>query len=111
MYLRVCHVYPLASNKVALLIGIEEYKDKDLPAARRDVITFKRILEKQDFRVTALLNLHRHEILNAVDEFCKDLTRGVYGSYLHRHNFGKCGGPLLKSECCPSQCVYIIIVL
>lgn len=69
---------------MALLIGNEDYADKELQGLRapsNDVVTLTHILESLDFHVIALHNLTRTEMYNAFQWFCRVLPKNAYGQF------------------------------
>lgn len=78
-----------ATEKVALLIGNDTYKDlSDLNTPSNDVATIAAILKDIGFKVIALHNLTLSEMRNALHEFCQLLPKGGYGFfYFVGHGF------------------------
>jgi hypothetical protein len=75
--------YISATEKVALLIGNDTYKDlSDLNTPSNDVATIAAILKDIGFKVIALHNLTLSEMRNALHEFCQLLPKGGYGKTL-----------------------------
>jgi len=72
--------YISATEKVALLIGNDTYKDlSGLNTPSNDVATIAAILKDIGFKVIALHNLTLIEMRNALHEFCQLLPQGGYG--------------------------------
>ncbi|XP_013379500.1 mucosa-associated lymphoid tissue lymphoma translocation protein 1 homolog [Lingula anatina] len=82
-----------ATDKVVLLIGNHHYRcEKNLIAPPNDIRDLQNLFEEMNFKVVSLINLTKEQILNAVDEFCKLLFKGVYGVfYFAGHGFEKQG--------------------
>lgn len=84
-----------AEDKVALLIGNQKYEDEShvtLNSVIADVTTLASLLLQMDFKVLTLINLEKHEMYNAVDEFCKLLDNNVYGFFYYAgHGFQQHG--------------------
>ncbi|KAG8285523.1 lymphoid tissue lymphoma translocation [Homalodisca vitripennis] len=71
----------IASAKIALLIGNEDYRDRELQglhAPSNDVATLAEILEDLGFHVIALQNLTYSEMSNAFKWFCRILPENAY---------------------------------
>lgn len=76
--------YISATEKVALLIGNDTYKDlSGLNTPSNDVATIAAILKDIGFKVIAFHNLTLIEMRNAVHEFCQLLPQGGYGKSLY----------------------------
>ena len=77
-------IYLPAEDKIALLIGNHEYGSslKPLPGVEADIMRMGKLLEKLNFKVISLINLNKNEMMNAVDDFCELLDKGVYGKCL-----------------------------
>jgi hypothetical protein len=72
----------VASAKVALLIGNEDYEDAELQglhAPSNDVAVLAHILTRLGFHVIALHNLTRTEMYNSFRWFCSILPENAYG--------------------------------
>lgn len=74
---------PLATDKVALLIGNLTYRNHpQLKAPMVDVYDLTNLLRQLNFKVVSLLDLTESEMRNAVEEFLSLLHKGVYGTVL-----------------------------
>jgi mucosa-associated lymphoid tissue lymphoma translocation protein 1 len=84
-----CWPRSTATEKVALLIGNDTYKDlSGLNTPSNDVATIAAILKDIGFKVIAFHNLTLIEMRNAVHEFCQLLPQGGYGFfYFVGHGF------------------------
>lgn len=72
---------PLATDKVALLIGNLTYRNHpQLKAPMVDVYDLTNLLRQLNFKVVSLLDLTESEMRNAVEEFLSLLHKGVYGT-------------------------------
>lgn len=72
---------PLATDKVALLIGNLTYRNHpQLKAPMVDVYDLTNLLRQLNFKVVSLLDLTESEMRNAVEEFLTLLHKGVYGN-------------------------------
>uniref|UniRef100_A0A8C5N7E2 Mucosa-associated lymphoid tissue lymphoma translocation protein 1-like n=1 Tax=Gouania willdenowi TaxID=441366 RepID=A0A8C5N7E2_GOUWI len=80
---------PLASDKVALLLGNLNYSSHPpLKAPLMDVYKLGTLLQQLGFRVVSLLDLTRAEMQAAINEFIQLLDRGVYGLFYYAgHGF------------------------
>ncbi|XP_019635673.1 PREDICTED: mucosa-associated lymphoid tissue lymphoma translocation protein 1-like [Branchiostoma belcheri] len=74
-----------ATDKVALVIGNQDYRNQDnLEASINDAYTLSNILRNElDFKVVALTNLDLQDMTNAVQAFCELLDEGVYGVFYY----------------------------
>ncbi len=73
-------LFPLATDKVALLIGNLNYNHHPgLMAPTMDVHELANHLQQLGFRVVSLLDLTLQEMQAAIDKFLQLLDRGVYG--------------------------------
>lgn len=98
-YTKFCFNF-LAADKVALLIGIDDYRnEQELKAPKFDVQLMAEIFRVLDFKVVSLLNLTKAEILSAVDVFCQLLGPKVYGVfYFCGHGFEEGGNCYLVPQ-------------
>ncbi len=82
-------LFPLATDKVALLIGNLNYNHHPgLMAPTMDVHELANHLQQLGFRVVSLLDLTLQEMQAAIDKFLQLLDRGVYGESM----LWVCGG-------------------
>ncbi|XP_035668198.1 mucosa-associated lymphoid tissue lymphoma translocation protein 1-like [Branchiostoma floridae] len=74
-----------ATDKVALVIGNQYYRNQDnLEASINDAYTLSNILRNElDFKVVSLTNLDLQDMTNAVQAFCELLNEGVYGVFYY----------------------------
>ncbi len=69
---------------MALLIANQNYRGlTPLPGTEPDIIHMQNCLLKLGFRVFSFLNLAKSEMLRTIHEFCKMLSKGVYGKMLY----------------------------
>lgn len=104
----------MAEDKVALLIGNQNYSNHvSLNSVIVDVKTLAELLTQMDFKVLTLINLEKHEMHNAVDEFCNLLDTNVYGFFYYAgHGFQQHGQCYMlpidaKTEYSSNDCVCI----
>ena len=72
-------VFVVATDKFALLIGNYNYPNgKTLKNPETDVLTLAALLKQLHFKVIALLNLNKTEMLSTVDYFSELLHKGMY---------------------------------
>ncbi|XP_054290010.1 uncharacterized protein LOC129005202 [Macrosteles quadrilineatus] len=97
----------LASAKVALLIGNEDYLDAELQglhAPSNDVAVLASILSRLGFHVVALHNLTRTEMYNAFRWFCSILPENAYAFfYFAGHGFSKLASKFMMPIDCPKE--------
>ncbi|KAM4638828.1 mucosa-associated lymphoid tissue lymphoma translocation protein 1-like [Amazona ochrocephala] len=88
---------PVATDKVALLIGNMSYRNHpQLKAPMVDVYELTNLLRQLDFKVVSLLDLTEPEMRNAVDEFLLLLDKGVYGLlYYAGHGYENYGNSFM----------------
>ncbi|XP_042660799.1 mucosa-associated lymphoid tissue lymphoma translocation protein 1 isoform X2 [Tyto alba] len=88
---------PIATDKVALLIGNMSYwNHPQLKAPMVDVYELTNLLRQLDFKVVSLLDLTESEMRNAVDEFLLLLDKGVYGLlYYAGHGYENYGNSFM----------------
>ncbi|XP_038633521.1 MALT paracaspase 2 isoform X2 [Scyliorhinus canicula] len=86
-----------ATDKVALLIGNMNYLyHKQLKAPMVDVHELTNLLRQLNFKVVSLLDLTRHEMQRAVNEFLLLLDKGVYGLlYYAGHGYENYGNSFM----------------
>ncbi|GCB78201.1 hypothetical protein scyTo_0018571 [Scyliorhinus torazame] len=86
-----------ATDKVALLMGNMNYLyHKQLKAPMVDVHELTNLLRQLDFKVVSLLDLTRHEMQRAVNEFLLLLDKGVYGLlYYAGHGYENYGNSFM----------------
>ncbi|NXT75196.1 MALT1 protein, partial [Zapornia atra] len=91
------HRRPVATDKVALLIGNMSYwYHPQLKAPMVDVYELTNLLRQLDFKVVSLLDLTESEMRNAVDEFLLLLDKGVYGLlYYAGHGYENYGNSFM----------------
>ncbi|XP_063176650.1 mucosa-associated lymphoid tissue lymphoma translocation protein 1 isoform X5 [Chroicocephalus ridibundus] len=91
------HHRPVATDKVALLIGNMSYwNHPQLKAPMVDVYELTNLLRQLDFKVVSLLDLTESEMRNAVDEFLLLLDKGVYGLlYYAGHGYENYGNSFM----------------
>eukprot|EP00106_Octopus_bimaculoides_P022429 XP_014789871.1 PREDICTED: mucosa-associated lymphoid tissue lymphoma translocation protein 1-like [Octopus bimaculoides] len=84
-----------ATDKIALLIGNEDYRsERKLKATSKDVKLLSGIFERLGFKVLSLLNLTLTEMKMAVYHFVELLNNGVYGVFYYAgHGFEVSGDP------------------
>ena len=87
--------YFLATDKVALLIGNEDYRsEKKLTAPQNDVKILSEIFMNLNFKVVSLVNLTLNEMESAIMKFVEMLDEGVYGVFYYAgHGFEVNGDP------------------
>ena len=79
IYTNALFLFVVATDKVALLIGNYDYPNTlMLKTTETDISTLARLFKKLQFKVIALLNLSKTEMLSFVDYFCKLLDKGMY---------------------------------
>ncbi|NXK43020.1 MALT1 protein, partial [Piprites chloris] len=95
---------PVATDKVALLIGNMSYRNHpQLQAPMVDVYELTSLLRQLDFKVVSLLDLTEGEMRNAVDEFLLLLDKGVYGLlYYAGHGYENYGNSFMVPVDAPS---------
>uniref|UniRef100_A0A1B6HII0 Mucosa-associated lymphoid tissue lymphoma translocation protein 1 n=1 Tax=Homalodisca liturata TaxID=320908 RepID=A0A1B6HII0_9HEMI len=97
----------IASAKIALLIGNEDYRDRELQglhAPSNDVATLAEILEDLGFHVIALQNLTYSEMSNAFKWFCRILPENAYAFfYFAGHGFSKLASKFMMPVDCPKD--------
>uniref|UniRef100_A0A673MA99 Mucosa-associated lymphoid tissue lymphoma translocation protein 1-like n=1 Tax=Sinocyclocheilus rhinocerous TaxID=307959 RepID=A0A673MA99_9TELE len=88
---------PLATDKVALLIGNLAYRNHpQLKAPMVDVYDLTNLLRQLNFKVVSLLDLTEFEMRNAVEEFLSLLHKGVYGLlYYAGHGYENFGNSFM----------------
>ncbi|XP_063997873.1 mucosa-associated lymphoid tissue lymphoma translocation protein 1 isoform X1 [Pogoniulus pusillus] len=88
---------PVATDKVALLIGNMSYRHHpQLKAPMVDVYELTNLLRQLDFKVVSLLDLTESEMRNAVSEFLLLLDKGVYGLlYYAGHGYENYGNSFM----------------
>ncbi|XP_050184700.1 LOW QUALITY PROTEIN: mucosa-associated lymphoid tissue lymphoma translocation protein 1 [Myiozetetes cayanensis] len=88
---------PVATDKVALLIGNMSYRNHpQLQAPMVDVHELTSLLRQLDFKVVSLLDLTEAEMRDAVEEFLLLLDKGVYGLlYYAGHGYENYGNSFL----------------
>ncbi|XP_053909344.1 mucosa-associated lymphoid tissue lymphoma translocation protein 1 isoform X4 [Cuculus canorus] len=91
------HHRPVATDKVALLIGNMSYwHHPQLKAPMVDVYELTNLLRQLDFKVVSLLDLTESEMRNAVGEFLLLLDKGVYGLlYYAGHGYENYGNSFM----------------
>ncbi|KAM6229695.1 mucosa-associated lymphoid tissue lymphoma translocation protein 1 isoform 4-T4 [Porphyrio hochstetteri] len=91
------HHRPVATDKVALLIGNMSYwYHPQLKAPMVDVYELTNLLRQLDFKVVSLLDLTESEMRSAVDEFLLLLDKGVYGLlYYAGHGYENYGNSFM----------------
>ncbi|CAE1297159.1 MALT1 [Acanthosepion pharaonis] len=84
-----------ATDKVALLIGNEDYRsEKKLTAPQNDVEILSEIFMHLNFKVVSLVNLTLNEMESAIMKFIEMLDKGVYGVFYYAgHGFEVNGDP------------------
>ncbi|WP_128760843.1 caspase family protein [Leeuwenhoekiella aestuarii] len=83
-------------KKIALVIGINDYKHFDnLENSRNDANDMHKFLEKNEFEVTPLFDLNKHELENAINEYKQKIDNQTisvfyfsgHGFQLEQYNF------------------------
>ena len=78
--LQLCHLFFLATGKLALLVGNNHYQHHpNLMAPVTDVFELSLLLKQLGFQVVSLLDLNKAEMVAAVSRFLQLLEKGVYG--------------------------------
>ncbi|PKU41571.1 mucosa-associated lymphoid tissue lymphoma translocation protein 1-like [Limosa lapponica baueri] len=77
-------VFPLATGKIALLVGNNHYQHHpNLMAPVTDVFELSLLLEQLGFQVVSLLDLNKAEMVTAVSRFLQLLEKGVYAVFYY----------------------------
>ena len=88
-------LFVVATDKFALLIGNYDYPNRlMLKTTETDVLTLARLFKKLQFKVIALLNLSKTEMLCIVDYFSELLDKGMYVVFYF------CGRGFEENGCC-----------
>ena len=72
-----------ATDKLALLIGNNNYKKRALKCPRNDVQAMADKLRELGFKVISLVDLTLNEMQRAVEFFCNFLDKGMYAVFYY----------------------------
>ena len=83
-------------NRFALLIANEEYTDSPLSSPKKDALSLKKILEKQGFHVTVLMNSNYSKMVKTIKSFTERLPQNSISFFFYAgHGFSHQGNNYL----------------